>query len=52
LFFSLDSINLADIPIKKDGTADMRYVESREAVSLGLISRDEKVEGKKFNSTF
>ena len=24
----------------------MRYVESREAVASGLISKDEKVEGK------
>jgi hypothetical protein len=42
----LDSSKLADIPTKSDGTADMRYTESREAVSSGLISKDEVIEGK------
>ena len=42
----LDSARLADIPTKADGTADMRYTESREAVASGLIQRDEVVEGK------
>ncbi len=37
---------MADIHTKSDGTADMRYAESKEAVSSGLISRDEVVEGK------
>jgi len=45
-FVSLDSSKLADIPTKKDGTADMRYAESKEAVSSGLISKDEVIEGK------
>jgi hypothetical protein len=42
---SLDSTNLGDIPVKRDGTADMRYVESREAVASGIISKDDKIEG-------
>jgi hypothetical protein len=43
----LDAIKLADIPTKHDGTADMRYTESREALSSGLISKDEVIEGKR-----
>lgn len=47
---SLDSDKLADIPTKHDGTADMRYKESQEAVSSGLISKDEVIEGTSFLS--
>ncbi|CAF1199312.1 unnamed protein product [Adineta steineri] len=39
-----DSGKLADIPTKLDGTADMRYKESREAVAQGLLKPDEVVE--------
>jgi hypothetical protein len=39
-----DSSALTDIPTKKDGTADMRYADSKEAVSSGLISKDEVIE--------
>ena len=31
----------ADIPTKTDGTADMRYSASKDAVASGEISRDE-----------
>ncbi|UJR20507.1 hypothetical protein I4U23_023635 [Adineta vaga] len=39
-----DSSKLADIPTKADGTADMRYAESKEAVAAGLIEKDEVIE--------
>jgi hypothetical protein len=45
-FFYLDSLELADIPTKHDGTADMRYAQSKEAVASGLISKEEVLEGK------
>ncbi len=37
---------MTDIPTKKDGTADMRYSESKEAASSGLISKDDVIEGR------
>ncbi len=41
-----DPIALLDIPTKKDGTADLRYVESKEAEALGVITSEEVIEGK------
>lgn len=46
ILFSLEQIDVSDIPTKLDGTADMRYLQSREAVKSGLIGKDEVIEGK------
>ena len=45
-FFIIDPAFLLDIPTKKDGTADLRYAESKEAETLGVITSDEVIEGK------
>ena len=42
----LEQIDISEIPTKLDGTADMRYLQSREAVKSGLIDKDEVIEGK------
>ena len=32
---------MKDVPTKHDGTADMRYKESQDAVASGIITKDE-----------
>jgi hypothetical protein len=46
LILFVDPAALFNIPTKKDGTADLRFAESKEAEELGVISSDEIIEGK------
>lgn len=39
-----DPGDLLNIPTKSDGTADMRFVESKEAVNMGIINPGQPIQ--------
>ena len=41
----LDPAGLLNLQTKNDGSADMRFNESKEAVNMGVIDRDETIKG-------